>query len=298
MKIPIKKEVKIGLAFILTLLVLFCGINYLKGINVFLSTSRYYVLFPDVGGLATSTPVYADGYRVGIVRDLHYDYQRPQHVVAEIEVDPKLRIPVGSRAELASDLLGNMKLSILLANNPRESHPHGDTIPGRVNGGLMTDAAGMIPQVEQMLPKLDSILSSLQTLLADPALANILHNVDGLTASLDRNSRNLEGLMTRDIPQLTSKLNTIGDNFITISDNLKQVDYAAAMQKVDSTLANVRALTERLQSNEGSLGLLLNDTSLYTNLSTTAANAATLLEDLQQHPKRYVHFSLFGKKDK
>lgn len=104
--------------------------------------------------------------------------------------------------------------------------------------------------------------------------------------------------MSNDIPQLTGKLNTIGDNFIAMSDNLKQIDYAAAMQKIDSTLANVRTLTDKLNSKDNTVGLLLNDPQLYQNLNATTANAASLLEDLKAHPKRYVHFSLFGKKDK
>ena len=104
--------------------------------------------------------------------------------------------------------------------------------------------------------------------------------------------------MSNDIPQLTGKLNTLGDNFIVISNNLKQIDYAAAMQKVDSTLANVRYITEKLTSKDNTIGLLLNDPGLYNNLNATTANAASLLQDLQAHPKRYVHFSLFGKKDK
>ena len=104
--------------------------------------------------------------------------------------------------------------------------------------------------------------------------------------------------MSNDIPQLTGKLNTIGDNFIVMSDNLKQIDYAAAMQKINSTLANVRTLTDKLNSKDNTIGLLLNDPQLYQNLNATTANAASLLEDLKAHPKRYVHFSLFGKKDK
>ena len=104
--------------------------------------------------------------------------------------------------------------------------------------------------------------------------------------------------MSNDIPQLTGKLNTIGDNFATISNNLKEIDYAAAMQRVDSTLANVKIITDKLTQKDNTVGLLLNDPALYNNLSSTAANAASLLEDLKSHPKRYVHFSLFGKKDK
>lgn len=294
----ITKEVKIGMAGIAALCILVYGINYLKGINMFKPSSYFYVQFQNVNGLTTSSPVFADGFRVGLVRDLAYDYTQPGKVVAEIEVDPELRIPKGSSAELVSDLLGGIKMTLLLANNPRERHQVGDTIPGRLNEGAMGQAAAMIPQVEQMLPKLDSILSSLNTLMADPALAATLHNVEELTANMAVTSRQLQTLMNKDIPQLTGKLNTIGDNFAQITSNLKEVDYAAAMQKIDATLADVKQLTDKLNRKDNTIGLLLNDPSLYNNLSATTANAASLLEDLQTHPKRYVHFSLFGKKEK
>ena len=294
----ITKEVKIGIAGIAALCILVYGINYLKGIHMFKPSSYFYVKFENINGLTKSSPVFADGYRVGIVRELYYNYEKPGNVVAEIDIDPELRIPKGSTAELTADMLGGIKMSLLLANNPRERHEVGDTIPGMLNNGIMGKAADMVPQVEKMLPKLDSILGSLNKLLADPALPATLNNVKDLTASMAVSSREPEKLMKNDIPQLTGKLNTIGDNFALISNNLKEVDYAASMQKVDSTLANVKALTDRLGQKDNTIGLLLNDPTLYNNLSATSANAASLLEDLKAHPKRYVHFSLFGKKDK
>lgn len=294
----ITKEVKIGIAGIAALCILVYGINFLKGINMFKPTSYFYVQFQNVNGLTKSSPVFADGYRVGIVRNLYYDYTSPGRVVAEIDVDPELRIPKGSTAELTAEMLGGVKMTLLLANNPREKYQVGDTIPGSLNNGMMEKAAQMLPQMEKMLPKLDSILASLNTLLADPALVHTLHNVEDLTASMSVTSRQLQTLMKNDIPQLTGKLNAIGDNFVAISDNLKEIDYMAAMQKVDSTLNNVRMLTDKLNQKDNTVGLLFNDPSLYNNLSQTTANAASLLEDLKAHPKRYVHFSLFGKKDK
>lgn len=149
-----------------------------------------------------------------------------------------------------------------------------------------------------MMPKLDSILSSLNQLLADPALKQTLHNAEKLTASLNATSTQLHSLMSKDIPQLTSNVTAITENLKGISENLKGIDYAATFQKVDSTLQNVHLLTEKLGSKDNSIGLLLNDDALYKNLNATSANAASLLKDLQEHPKRYVHFSLFGKKDK
>lgn len=298
MKKYITKEVKIGAAAIIALCVLVYGINYLKGIHLFKPASYFYVKFQNINGLTKSSPVYADGYSVGIVRALYYDYEHPGNVVAEIDVDPNLRIPKGSHAELATEMLGGVRMNLLLANNPRQRHEIGDTIPGSLNNGMMEKVGNMVPQIENMLPKLDSILASLNTLLANQAIPATLNNVQHLTASLAVTSHQLENLMNNDIPQLTSKLNTIGDNFITMSDNLKQIDYAAAMQKVDSTLANVKNLTDKLNSKDNTVGLLFNDPTLYNNLNATTANAASLLEDLKSHPKRYVHFSLFGKKDK
>lgn len=265
---------------------------------MFKPTNYFYVKFQNINGLTKSSPVFADGFRVGIVRDLYYDYTQPGKVIAEIDVEPELRIPKGSTAELASELMGGVKMNLLLANNPRERYMTGDTLQGNVNNGIMEQVATIMPQVEKMLPKLDSILASLNTLIGDPALANTLHSVQNTMASMEVTSRQLQGLMSKDIPQFTQKLNTIGENFAVMSDNLKKIDYAASFARIDSTLNNVKMLTDQLGRKDNTIGLLLNDPSLYNNLSATSANAASLLEDLKAHPKRYVHFSLFGKKDK
>lgn len=294
----ITKEVRIGIAGIVALFILIYGINYLKGINMFKPASYFYVKFHDVNGLAKSSPVYADGVRVGIVRDIAYDYTQPGNVVVEVELDTDLRIPKGSTAELVSELMGGVRMNILLANNPREKYAIGDTLQGNLNNGMMENVANIMPQVEKMLPKLDSILISLNSILGDSSIPATLHSMQKTTANLEGASMHLNSLMKKDIPQLTGKLNTIGDNFIVISNNLKEINYASTFAKIDSTINNVKMITERLNSKDNTVGLLLNDPQLYNNLNATTANAASLLENLQAHPKRYVHSSLFGKKDK
>ena len=294
----ITKEVRIGIAGVAALCLLVFGINYLKGINMFKPASYFYVKFHNVNGLAQSSPVFADGVRVGIVRDIAYDYNQPENVIVEVEVDTDLRIPKGSSAELVPELMGGVRMNILLANNPRERYTVGDTIPGTLNNGMMESAAKLIPKVEEMLPKLDSILISLNNILGDKSIPATLHSIEKTTANLAVVSSQVKGLMSNDIPQLTSKLNTIGDNFVVISGNLKEIDYAATFKKIDETLANVKILTEKSNSKDNTIGLLFNDPTLYNNLNATTENAASLLEDLKEHPKRYVHFSLFGKKDK
>lgn len=293
------KEVKIGIAGLVALFMLIYGINYLKGINMFKPSSYYYVRYSNINGLAKSSPVFADGFRIGTVRDIYYDYTHPGNVTVEVEMDTEMRVPKGSTAELVTEMLGTVKMNLLLANNPRESYQVGDTIPGVLNNGLMEAVTQtLMPEMEKMLPRLDSILISLNQILADPNIPATLKSAQKTAANLEVATAQLNVLMKKDIPQLTGKLNTIGDNFITISDNLKGIDYASTFEKIDATMANLKNVTDKLSDKDNTIGLLLNDSALYRNLSTTGANAAALLEDLKSHPKRYVHFSLFGKKEK
>ena len=293
-----KKEVKIGLIGIAAIALLIFGINYLKGVRMFQGSSYYYVDYTDINGLAISSPVYASGYKIGLVRDIQYNHANPGHVTVEVELDENMQIPEGSIGELVTDMLGTVKMNLKLNLQCKEYCQPGDTLPGIVNNGLMSVAEGIMPKVEQLVPKMDSILHSLNQLLANPALTATIENTERLTANLDVTARQLNLLMKNDLPQLTGRMVTIADNFTTISENLKTIDYAETFQKIDSTLQSVQLLTSKLNSKDNTVGLLFNDATLYNNLSSTTANAASLLEDLQAHPMRYVHFSLFGRKDK
>lgn len=295
------KEAKIGLAGIVAIILLYYGISFLKGFNLFSLQNRYYVEFSNVCQLTQSSPVYADGYSVGIVREIVYNYNHPGHVVVAIDVDEEMRIPAGTTAELVTEMLGGVKMNLLLANNPRERVEAGDTLKGAVAAGLMDAAAGMVPSVEKMLPKLDSILVAVNTLLNDPALANTLHNTEQMTNNLNSTTAKLDKMMNT-LPELTNNLNTAFVNAQTLTahmdEKLQQLDVESTMSRINATLANVEQMTQKMNSKEGSIGLLLNDTELYSNMNLTMANAASLMDDLKQHPKRYVHFSIFGKKDK
>jgi phospholipid/cholesterol/gamma-HCH transport system substrate-binding protein len=295
------KEVKIAIVAIIGIVVLFYGLNFLKGLPVFSTDDNYYITFDDVSGLSSSSPVYANGYRVGVVRDIVYDYKNHGKVVAVMGLDDDMRLPVGSRAEIASDLLGNIKINLVLGKDPLHNLSEGDTIPGGEEQGLMSKVGDMLPAFEAIVPKLDSIMSSLNMLLADPALRNTLHNMEGMTGNLDATSRELRTLsasLNREVTPLMTKANGVLDNTQQLTGNLAAIDVAGMMNGVNQTLANVNEMTRKLNSNEGTLGLLMRDASLYNHLSSTAADADSLLIDLKAHPKRYVHFSLFGRKDK
>ena len=294
------KEVKIALTAIVGIAVLFYGLQFLKGLNVFSSNIVYYVAFDDVSGLSPSSPVYANGYRVGVVKTLNYDYNPQSKIVAELDLNKNMRVPRGSHAELASDLLGNIKINLVLSDDPINMLGLGDTIPGEMEMGMMTKVTKMLPAIERMMPKLDSIMASLNTLLADPALRNTLHNVEGMTSNLNATSAELKTLsasLNREVPGMMQKTNGVLDNTQQLTGNLAAIDVEGMAAKVNQTLANVEQLTQKLNSNEGTLGLLMRDPTLYRNLTSTTASADSLLIDLREHPKRYVHFSLFGRKD-
>ena len=295
------KEIKIALVAIVGILVMYFGINFLKGMNLFSTNNAYYMTFDDIQGLGASTPIYADGYKVGTVDGLEYDYKENGPIKVKVDIIKDLRIPQGSKAEIVKDLMGNLQVNLLLANNPRERVEPGGVIPGAVNGGMMDKAANLIPVVEKMLPKLDSILTSVNALLADPALAASLHNVETITSNLTVSTRELNTLMAglnKQVPGMIGKANGVLDNTNRLTANLASLDVQGTLNKVNQTLESAHQFTEKLNSNQGSLGLLMNDTKLYDNLTSTMSHADSLVIDLKAHPKRYVQFSVFGRKDK
>lgn len=303
------KEVKIALTAIVAIALLFVMINFLKGVNVFKSSNTYYIVFHDVVGLSVSNHVYANGYAVGIVREINYDYENTDRVVVAVELDEDMRVPVGTFAELETSLMGSIKMNLILGKNPLVVVEKGDTIQGDLHKGAMDEAAKFIPVVAEMLPKLDSILTNVNYLTGNPALVQILSNTAQITSELNATSRQLNVMMQQDIPSLLTHLNATSQNLQKLSGNLAAVDVQKTMKEVDETVVQMQqfsnnlnnisqSLNTKLNSTDNSLGLLLNSRNFYDNLNNTVQHTDSLVTDLKNHPKRYVHFSVFGKKDK
>lgn len=295
------KEIRIAIVAILGIVILYFGMNFLKGKSFFSNQHAYYIKFRNVSGLAESNPIYANGYRVGTVKSITYDYKGNNGVIVSFDVNNHLRIPKGSSASIESDLMGNVKMNLLLSGNPLEYIEPGDTIVGELNAGLMGKVSALVPTIEQMLPKLDSILTSVNTLVADPAIAQSLHNIRTTTDNLSESTQKLNTLMAKldkSVPGMVDKANGVLDNTTRLTANLAAVDIQKTMDEVNQTLANVKAVTEKINGKSGTLGLLMNDDRLYYGLTTTINHADSLLNNIREHPKRYVHFSLFGKKEK
>lgn len=299
--IKVRNEIKIALVAVAGIVALFIGMNFLKGTNLFTGSKTYYFAFDDISGLTKSSPIYASGYQVGLVKDIIFDYSHKNKTKVIAEMDKQMKIPTGTTAFISSDVLGNIKVTLNIAPNKGEFIQEGGLIPGSIDQGAMGEVMSMIPSVKQMLPKLDSILLSLNHLLTDPAIASSVHNVQDMTANLTKTSRELNTIvakLNREMPGMVTKTNTILDHSETFTANLSQVDVATTMRKVDEAMADVKAVTAKINSNEGTLGLLMRDPSLYNQINTTVRSADSLMVNIRQHPKRYVHFSIFGRKDK
>ncbi len=295
------KEVQIALVAIVGVVILFFGLQFLKGLSFFTTEDTYYVEFDNTSGLTVTSAILANGYKVGSVSDIKFGYGSGEKTVVTINVNNKMVIPQGTTAEIESDMLGNTTINLSLGDDATARIMPGDTLTGSKKSGMLGKVGEMVPQIEKMLPKLDSIMGSLNTLLADPALANSLHNVEGITANLTRTTRELNTLMAtvnKDLPELMTHTTNTMANAERMTTNMAEIDFASTMKKVDATLNNVHLMTESLNNKQGSLGLLMHDPGLYNNLTSTMASADSLLRDLKAHPKRYVHFSLFGKKEK
>lgn len=291
------KEFIVGAIGILALLLIYLMINFFKGIDLFKDGERYYVKFDNIGQVVNSSPIYLNGYKAGNVQGINYDFANMKYVIVTIDIDKRLRIPQGSYAEVNNHMLGGSDVSIVLGNSNKYLAP-GDTIEGRLNKGLQGEMGDVIPTITDMIPKVDSILTSLNTLLAAPQLHNSIKNVERLTSDLTTTTAQINALLGKDIPQITERMVQMEDDVLAVSSQLKDVDYNKLFASLESTLNNLEAITQALNNGEGTAGMLLKDNSLYNKLDSTCSAANALLTDLKQNPKRYVHFSVFGGKEK
>ncbi len=294
------KEMRVGIMAIVAIFILYFGLNFLKGIDIFTSVDDYYATYENIDGLVPSSAVYVKGLKVGQVEEIKYDFKKSVSFVVRISVSNDIAIPKGAKIELTDEgLMGGKAIQIIYdpitANQPLYSA--GDTVESQVSTGLMAKLSGdLLPKIESISSQADSLLRSVRVLIESNEIKNSLGSIEQTTADLAISSAQLKKMMNKDLPKIIGDVNIITSDFRQVSGNLKSIDYAATFASINHTIANLNLITDKVNSNEGSIGLLLNDKELYNNLSNTADNADKLLIDLKQNPKKYVHFSLFGRK--
>lgn len=304
----VSREVKTGLLAIFAIATLILGYNYLKGTNLLKRTQTFYVVYDQVDGLSDASMVTINGLRVGKVQGIELN-QTNGKLLVTLSVENDYKIPVGSLAKTYGGLLvGNTNVAIVPDYSQTSYLKNGDTLRGEQSDGLMDLVSSQLDplkfKIESAVVSADSLISALNQVLDANSRADIrnsLSNINSITSSFKKTSVELEHLLTGNrnkLDQTFSNLENMSDNFSKLSDTLAQFEVKKLMQELETTVSNLNQATAQLNSTDGSIGKLLNDDQLYENLEGATRQLEQLLQDLKLNPKRYVHFSLFGKRAK
>ena len=303
-----KKEIKIGIFAVVVLLASWAGIRFLSGLDVFSRTRTYYVDYTEVSGIAQASPVMILGVKVGSVTAIKLDPTKAEGVELTLEVSRDYNLPIDSKAKLFSDGLMGGKAIAIEYGTSAEFLKNGDHLTAAYDKGLMDMAGaeleGLTKKIGEALTSLTATLDNVNGMLDEnrKSFGGVMKNIDSMTDTMDdvltgkkqdlvaivENLSAFADALGRNSAQIDSMVN----NVATVTDQFAAANVAESLQQ---TLAKLNETLDKLNSGEGTMGKLMNDEALYANLTAASANLSTLLADLQAYPKRYVHFSLFGR---
>ena len=294
MRSNLSRNALIGLAFIASLFMIYFGLNFLKGANVFKKQNQYYAIFGDVSKLLISSPVYVKGYQVGVINNIKMTASDPIQFLVGINLEEDIRIAEGSYLEYGIDMFGASTVNLVLVSSDKYLQP-GDTLSGDKELGLMDGVAGVMPRADSILMKIDSIVYSLNRLISHPVVESSIVGIGSTVDQLNNSSKSLNRIVNsleKDLPEISKNLNAVSGDLKTVSSELSQLDINDTYASIDETINNLKMLTEKFNSNNNSLGLLMNDTRLHDSLNVTIDNATRLLEDIRENPDRYLTIRL------
>jgi phospholipid/cholesterol/gamma-HCH transport system substrate-binding protein len=309
----ISNEVKVGVTILLTIVVFIWLFSFLKGKDFLKSTAIYYTIYDKVGGLAESSPVEVNGYKVGVVKSLDFIDAKSGKLLVVFSVKKNFKLPKNTVAEIVPvSLLGGMKVQFVYGKGPG-TYAEGDTIPGRLAESLMdkidTEILPVKEKISNLVVVLDSVISSVNEIMNPEfkkQLNGTLTHINSATASLDKvvGSKEKElaatveniNKFTQMLSDNSGKMNKTFSNLETISDTLSTADISASVSNLKTSLQKTVSLLDNLNNGKGSAGQFLTNDTLYTNLTSSLESLNILLKDMKSNPKRYVHFSVFGKK--
>lgn len=290
MKTNLTRNALIGLAFIASLAMIYFGINFLKGLNVLKKQNQYYAVFEDVSKLLISSPVYVKGYQIGLINHIEMISSDPMRFAVGINLKEQLRITEGSHLEYGIDMFGASTVNLVMANSPVLLQP-GDTLTGGKEAGIMDGVANVMPKADSILTRIDSILLTLNKLMSNPMWERSIEGIGTTVEQLHLSSASLQrmaGALETDLPVISGNLASVSNDLKEVSSELNQMDMEHTFASIDETVNNLKILTQKMNSTDNSLGLLMNDTKLHDSLNVTIDTATKLLEDIRQNPDRYL----------
>lgn len=317
----VSNETKVGALTAVAITLLILSFNFLKG-KTLLKTGNYlYAKYTDTKGVKISNPVYVNGFQVGAVADIENADPTLKSLIVAIKLTDVYDIPSNSIAVINENPLGTPSIEIKLGNG-KTFLQQGDTLETAESKGLLSgvmDKLGPVTeQLEKTIETLDIVLKNINSVF-DPQTKNnlqaVIANVNKTTESLVVSSASLQQMLnqqtgsvaqslsnvnkfTKNLSDNNEKISQTLTNVTKASDNFSKADLAGSVDQLKAAIGNLNKLVDKINSNEGSLGKLINDKALYNNLNNTIKSANILVDDLRVHPKRYVNISVFGKKDK
>jgi phospholipid/cholesterol/gamma-HCH transport system substrate-binding protein len=321
--LKISTEFKIGFFVILAIAVAYWGINYLKGNDVLRKDRIFYAVYDRIDGLAPSNSISINGFPIGLVRHIELLPERGNKILVEFSItNPEILIPKDSEVRIfSSDLLGSKQVSLTVGYSA-EFAESGDTLFASVEEGLAASVNAQIAPIklkaEELLGQIEKAVITVQSVFDESARENLSQSFESIKESfysLSLTSKRLDSLMANEKPVIENsfanlseflenlnsnndKINAFTENLVGISDSLKASNLKEAIANAAIALEQFTSIMEKTSSGEGTIGKLLHDDSLYNSMTEASVRLGSLLEDMESNPDRYVHVSVFGKKEK
>lgn len=285
----------IGIATITSLLMFYFGFNYLKGMRLFQDSNIYYVTFGDLQGVARSSKVNIKGYRVGNVREISFDYEQCQGATVALAVKRELKLPRETRATITANPLGGAIVTLVYPESTSgELLQDKDTIPGYNSPELMAQITEvLIPTLTHTARSLDSLMLNLNALVQSPEVRETLSEVRATARVLHTSADAIHRSICTDLPEILENVRKSTEEIQALAGKLNKIDLERMEGDLEQLLGDLKGFADQINRAEGSLGKLIHDPTLYQQLQSTIESAEGLVKDIKEHPKRYLHMSLF-----
>lgn len=316
------KEVKVGVVTVIAIACFLYGFNFLKGKNLFSSQRKFYAVYYDIDGLVEANPLMINGYRVGMIGEIKLAHDTTSRVIVTLVMDDEVQIPKNSIAKvISSDILGSKAVRIILGPGTVYAED-GDTLESAQEDNLKQGVSKVIAplqkKAEGLIASIDSVMVVVQQVFNESARANLaksFESIKGAITSLETTAFRLDTLVITEKYKISSiltkinvlattlannsdKLGNVINNFSNISDSLAKSNLTSAINNADLALSQASNILTKIEKGEGTMGMLINNDSLYRKLDQSSADLDRLLKDLRINPERYVHISVFGRKDR
>ena len=303
----------------MTLAIFFWGLNYLKNSNVFTKHRTFYAIYDQVNGLTSSAPIFIKGFKVGTVKDVYFMSDGSNRIIVKMQLSNDIPVPIASIAKIySSDLMGSKAVEIILGKSPNFAKDE-DTLSNQLQASLAEEVSiQMLPikrKAESLLTSIDSVLIMVQYVFNENTRMNLSKSFENIKIAIDNlknttfnidtlvsTQRNRLSHIIGDVESIASnieknneKITTILSNFSIISDSLAKSNIKQTIENANKVISNVSNVFDKINNGKGTLGLLVNNDTLYNQINNAAANLDKLLIDIKSNPSRYIKISVFGK---